>query len=165
MPFGTGDKAPTVQIERLQDNDAIGVRVGDGRMVTDVYLNLRADGRKMLRNSCNMIDGWEPDAYLFAVTRPKGAKTDDPDSVVRYFVACGSYLRKDGKVVLDSLSKVYAVFAPGKKTQVHLEGQPVANVRFRTATKPDTVVLNGRSVGVLYDEAAHCIRVGTNVSE
>jgi len=164
LPLGPGDKEPTVHIERLRDNEAIGVRLSEAEVVTEVYLNLRADGRTMHRNSCNVIDGWETDAYLFAVTRPKRVKTDDPDAVVRYFVACGSYLRKDGRAVLDSLSKVYAVFTPGKKTQVHLEGQPVTNVRLRTATKPDLVVLNGENVGVLYDETAHCIRVGTKAS-
>ena len=159
-----GGKKPAVQIERLQDNDAIGVRLKEAETVTEVYLNLRADGRKMHRNSCNVIDGWETDAYLFAITRSKGARTDDPDAVVRYFVACGSYLRKDGKIVLDSLSKVYTVFTSGKKTDVHLEGQPLMNVRLRTSRKPDEVVLNGENVGVLYDDGARCIRVGTNAS-
>lgn len=119
------NQKPTAQIERLQDKDAIGVRLSDKEKVTDIYMNLRADGRKMHRNSCNVIDGWETDAYLFALTRPKGSRTDDPDAVERYFVACGSYLRKDGKVVLDSLSKVYAVFTPSQKTDVHLQGQPL----------------------------------------
>jgi len=114
LPLGSGDKEPQVQIERLKANDAIGVRLIEGGMVTDVYLNLRADGRKMHRNSCNIIDGWDTDAYMFAVTRPKGADKDDPDSVVRYFVACGSYLRRDGRVLLDSLSKVYTVFVPNE---------------------------------------------------
>ena len=114
LPLDSGDKEPAVQIERLKANDAIGVRLIEGEMVTDVYLNLRADGRKMHRNSCNVIDGWDTDAYMFAVTRPKGTDKNDPDSVVRYFVACGSYLRREGKVVLDSLSKVYTVFEPNK---------------------------------------------------
>ena len=114
LPLGSGDKESPVQIERLKANDAIGVRLSEGEMITDVYLNLRADGRKMHRNSCNIIDGWDTDAYMFAVTRPKGADKNDPDSVVRYFVACGSYLRRDGKVVLDSLSKVYTVFVPNE---------------------------------------------------
>ncbi len=112
LPLGPGDNEPKVQIERLKTNDAIGARLSEGEMVTDVYLNLQADGRKMHRNSCNIIDGWDTDAYMFAVTRPKGADKNDPDSVVRYFVACGSYLRRDGKVVLDSLSKIYTVFVP-----------------------------------------------------
>ena len=114
LPLGYGDKEPAVQIERLKADDAIGVRLIEGEMVTDVYLNLRADGRKMHRNSCNIIDGWDTDAYMFAVTRPKGTDKNDPDSAVRYFVACGSYLRRDDKVVLDSLSKVYTVFVPNE---------------------------------------------------
>jgi hypothetical protein len=114
LPLDNGDKEPKVQIERLKANDAIGVRLSEGEMVTDVYLNLRADGRKMHRNSCNIIDGWDTDAYMFAVTRPKRADQNNPDSVVRYFVACGSYLRRDGKVLLDSLSKIYTVIVPNK---------------------------------------------------
>ena len=39
---------------------------------------------------------------------------NDPDSVKRYFVACGSYLRRDGRVLLNSLSKVYKVFVPNE---------------------------------------------------
>ena len=164
LPCGAGGKAPAVQIERLQDKDAIGVRLSDTDTITDIYMNLRADGRKMHRNSCNVIAGWETDAYLFAVTRPIDAPADNPDAALRYFVACGSYLRKDGKVVLDSLSKVYTVFTPGKKTDVHLEGQPIMNVRLRTLTKPDEVVLNGINVRALYDEDGHCIQVGTHAS-
>ena len=164
LPCGAGGKAPAIQIEQLLDNDAIGVRLSDAETVTEIYMNLQADGRKMHRNSCNVINGWETDAYLFAVTRPKGTPRNDPDSMVRYFVACGSYLRKDGKVVLDSLSKVYAVFTPGKKTQVHLEGQPITNVRLRTATEPNEIILNGENTEALYDETAQCIRVGTHAS-
>jgi hypothetical protein len=163
FPLDPGSDKPAVQIERLKANEAIGVRLSQGNMLTDVYLNLRADGRKMHRNSCNVIDGWDTDAYIFAVTRPKDADENDPDSVVRYFVACGSYLRKNGKVVLDSLSKVDAVFVPGRQTQVQLEGQPVMNVFLRVAAKPDAVVLNGRNAKVLYDETAQTIHLGTNL--
>ena len=165
LPLGPGDKEPQMQIERLKANDAIGVRLIEGEMITDVYLNLRADGRKMHRNSCNVIDGWDTDAYMFAVTRPKEADKNAPDSVVRYFVACGSYLRRDGKVVLDSLSKVYTVFVPGREMQVHLEGQPVTNVLLRAASEPQKVNFNGKNVKVLYNQTSQAIRVGTNVSK
>jgi hypothetical protein len=99
---------------------------------------------------------------MFALTRSKDADQNDPDSVVRYFVACGSYLRKNGKVVLDSLSKVDTVFVPGRQTQVLLEGQPVMNVFLRAAAKPDAVVFNGRNVKVFYNEMAHVVRLSTN---
>ena len=165
FPLEPGSEEPAVQVERLKANEAIGVRLSDGKMLTDVYLNLRADGRKMHRNSCNVIDGWDTDAYIFSVTRPKDADGNDPDSVVRYFVACGSYLRKNGKVVLDSLSKVDTVFVPGRQTQVQLEGQPLTNVFLRAAAKPDKVVLNGRSVKVLYDETARAVHLGKNLTK
>lgn len=163
FPLEPGSSEPSAKVELLKANEAIGVRVSQGDNVTDIYLNLRADGRKMHRNSCNVIDGWETDAYMFAVTRPKDADQNDTDSVVRYFVVCGSYLRKDSKVVLDSLSKVYSVFVPGRQTQVWLEGQPVTNVFLRAAAKPDTVVFNGRNAEVFYDEMAHVIRLSTNL--
>ena len=147
FPLEPGGDKPAVQVERLKANEAIGVRVTHGNMVTDIYLNLRADGRKMHRNSCNIIDGWDTDAYLFAVTRPKDADQNDPDLVDRYFVACGSYLRKDGNVVLDSLSKVYTVFTPGRQMQVQLEGQPVMNVFLRALTKPRNVSAQKKNSG------------------
>jgi hypothetical protein len=119
----------------------------------------------MHRNSCNIIDGWDTDAYLFAFTRPKEADKNNPDSVTRYFVASGSYLRKNGKVALDSLSKVYTVFVSGRNMQVHLEGKPMTNVRFRAIAKPESLVLNGRKVKVIYDQTARCVRVATRSVE
>ncbi|MHC4282204.1 MAG: hypothetical protein ACYSWZ_04425 [Planctomycetota bacterium] len=139
--------------ETLQGKEMIGVRIHEDKLTTDVYLNLQADGRKMHRNSCNIINGWDTDAYLLAITRPKGTDENDPDSVVRYFVACGSYLRKNDKVILDSLSKVYTVFTAGKpEMQVALQGQPIVRARLRTAVKPGKIMLNGKSVNVTYDK-------------
>jgi len=163
FPLEPGGEEPATKVELLKANEAIGVRVSQGNMVTDVYLNLRADGRKMHRNSCNVIDGWDTDAYLFAVTRPKGTDENDPDSAFRYFVACGSYLRKNGKVMLDSLSKVDTVFMPGRQTKVWLEGQPVTNIFLRAPSKPENVILNGRNVNVLYNETNRTVRLGTNL--
>jgi hypothetical protein len=123
-----------------------------------VYLNLRADGRKMHRNSCNTINGWETDAYLFAVTRPIDADPGDADKAQRYFVACGSYLRRDGKVVLDSLSKVYAVFTCGKpEMEIALEGQPVIRASLRAAKRPRRVKLNGRATDAAYDRSGKTV--------
>jgi hypothetical protein len=149
------------KLECLEGKEAIGVRVHQGGNVTDIYLNLRADGRKMHRNSCNVIDGWDTDAYLFAVTRREDVNKDDPDLVETYFVACGSYLRKNGKIVLDSLSKIYAMFTYGTEQMlIKLEGQPMMNVSLRTVKKPKKVVVNGNEVEARYDEAAHTIRIG-----
>jgi len=101
-PRQPGDEIPSLQL--LQGSDALGIRIQRAKSVTDVYLNLQADGRRMHVNSNNTIAGWETDAYLLAWTRPT-ADSDDPAAVIRFFVACGSYLRRSGKVYLDSLSK------------------------------------------------------------
>ena len=72
---------------------------------------------------------------------------------MRYFVACGSYLRKNGKVVLNSLSKVYTVFTAGKpEMEVALQGQPIVRASLRTVERPHRIKLNGKSVNVPYDE-------------
>ena len=41
----------------------------------------------------------------------------------RYFVSGAGYLRRGGRVLLDSLSKVDAVWQPGSRTEVFIHGQ------------------------------------------
>jgi hypothetical protein len=114
-------------IQPLSGTDAVGVRIQNGNQVTDVYLNLQADGRRMHLNSNNTIDGWETDAYLLAWTRPSD-RPDDPSAVTRFFVSCGSYVRREGKAYLDSLSKVFAVWEPGKPPRSQVLGQKQRSV-------------------------------------
>ena len=159
LPMGEAGEEDLPRLERLQGPEMIGVRIHENEMITDVYLNLRADGRRMHRNSNNIFHGWETDAYLMAVTRPADSDENDPDLVERYFVACGSYLRKGGKVILDSLSKVYTVFTNGKpEMEVCLQGQPLMEVAFRSTQKPQTAKLNGKPVDLDYDEARKSVR-------
>ena len=147
------------RLELLEEKKAVGVRIYEADRVTDVWLNLEADGRKMHRNSCNTIGGWETDAYLFGVTRLRDAD-GDPDSVLRYFVAGGSYLRKDGKVVLDSLSKVFTVFAVGESgMEVAIEGQPIINATLRAVKKPGTLKVNGVNAKLEYDRETQSVVV------
>ncbi|MBV9443542.1 MAG: heparinase II/III-family protein, partial [Acidobacteriaceae bacterium] len=107
---------------------ALGVRVITTETVSDIYLNLNADGRRMHLNSSNTIGGWDTDAYLFAWTRPVPAG-DDPRMATRLFISCGSYLRNSGAVCLDSLSKVDAIWDPKKPRQGQVSGQPVRKVK------------------------------------
>ena len=88
----------------------LGVRIERNGFLTDVVLNLQADGRRMHLNSNNNISGWETDAYLLAWTRP-AIREDDPNAVTRLFVSCASYLRRSGKVYFQSLVKKSAVWA------------------------------------------------------
>jgi hypothetical protein len=100
----------------------------------------------MHRNSNKTIHGWDTDAYLFGTTRPVGSP-DEPDSISRCFVTCGSYLRKNGKVILDSLSKLYSVFATEEgRLDIALQGQPIINCEIRTKTKPVKTTVNGKVI-------------------
>ena len=112
--------------------------------MTDLYLNLLADGRLMHRNSNITINGWETDAYLTSVTYTEGADQTNPDNMLSYFVAKGSYLNKNDKVFLSTLSKVFThVVYENDKMQVQLDGQPLMHVNVRAAKKPSKLVLNG----------------------
>jgi hypothetical protein len=160
VPMPNGQHAAMPGIEPMTAANALGVRLRDGRTVTDVWLNLMADGRRMHRNSNNIIDGWDTDAYLFALTRPVDADGSDPDSLTRCFVACGSYLRKDGKVMLHSLSKVNAVFTcGGPEMKIALHGQPITRASLRATAKPYAVSLNGRPLDPVYDAGNNMIAV------
>ncbi|MBE0537952.1 MAG: heparinase II/III family protein [Phycisphaerae bacterium] len=150
LPVRAG-RAPA-RIERLKGSDALGIRIHEGDSVTDVWLNMQADGRKMHRNSCNIIAGWETDAYLFALTYEKGANVGT-DDVRRCFVGCGSYLRRDGAVLLDSLSKVFATFTVGRSNmEVVMAGQSLVRARMGCERRPDSLAINGRPAAVQWDE-------------
>ena len=99
------------QLERLRGNDWIGVRVRQAARTTDVYLNLRADGRIMHRNSHAAFEGWETDALLTVV---------DQAAAPRFLLAHGSYLRRDGQSYFESLKKEFVarpLTEPAKERQ------------------------------------------------
>jgi DNA-binding LacI/PurR family transcriptional regulator len=66
-----------------------------------------------------------------------------------------SYLCRDGKLVLDSLSKVYlCAMKDDGMLDVQLQGQPVINALLRAPKKPTKVHLNGQSVEPTYNRDA-----------
>lgn len=162
LPVTEGVALP--KIERLKGLEHIGVRVRQKRTVTDIYLNLEADGRVRHRNA-NLVmpNGWETDAYLFALSYPEDADPNDPDAITRTMVIDGSYLRRQGKVVVDSLSKVYLTMTRNEANfDVLLQGQPVINALLRVATKPASVSLNRQPVETSYDSKQQMITVRVN---
>ncbi len=152
------DDAPLPKIERFRTLEVNGVRLTQNGTVTEVTLNLLADGSIRHRNANLVHNGWETDAYLTVMTWPEGADLADPDAAARIFVADGSYLRRDGKVVLDSLSKVY--LSATKKDgalDVILQGQPVINALLRAPTKPAEIRLNEKFVSPRHDAEAKTV--------
>jgi len=104
------------KMERREGKNWIGVRTRSNGMVTDLYVNLLADGSLMHANSWINADGWETDAYMFSVTYPEG---QDPAKSKDLFVGYGSILRRDGKVHFSSLSKLFML---RKGDEVVVEG-------------------------------------------
>lgn len=129
------------KIERLQGNDMIGVRITQNKEVTDIYVNLQADGRVMHRNSHNIIDGWETDAYLLSFTYKEG---ENSSKFSRCFVANGSYVRKEGYPVISSLSKVFMNMETNKGVaNVILQGQPIIKLHLLPQGKVSKLIVNG----------------------
>lgn len=158
LPLDNPADKPDIKLELLEGDEMLGVRISNGTELTEVFLNLRADGRRMHRNSNKTIQGWDTDAYLFALTRPADSP-DDPDSITRSFIACGSYLRKNDKTLIDSLSKVYSVFETKESTMnVTLQAQPITNCRIRAKKKPKTTTLNGQNTTVNWDNLTNTMK-------
>jgi hypothetical protein len=133
-------------IERLEGTGFIGVRITQAGKTTDVYFNLLADGRLMHRNSNNVINGWETDAYIMAVSYPE-KQAAIPANATEYFISNGSYLRKDDKIILHSLSKVFMhAKTTGNVPEVILQGQPVMHVNLLLKDKPSQLLLNNRKL-------------------
>ena len=140
----------------------VGVQIEHANKITNVYMNLRADGRRMHRNSNNTVDGWDTDAYLFGFTRAKGAPSS-LESIERAFVICGSYLRNDKNVLLDSLSKVYSVFSyKNDEMNVVLQGQPLLNCSIYSPDQSLPIRLNGEVVKPLWNSIGPCFRLSQN---
>lgn len=97
-------------IERRSGENWIGLRITRGETVTDVYINLLADGSLMHCNSWINPDGWNTDAYILALTYPDQAalKAGKPS---RRTVIYGSSLRDpSGNTLHSTLSKVNRVW-------------------------------------------------------
>ena len=134
-------------IERLHNETMNGVKITQDGKTTELYLNLMADGHIMHLNSINNFNGWETDAYLFGITYPTGKKEVSPNDVSDYFMAYGSYIRKDGQTICNSLSKFYMIARKnGDNIDMILQGQPLINASFYAEKKPASFILNHKAV-------------------
>ncbi len=158
VPQPADPAGPAPKLELLRGEDWLGVRVQSEQQITEVYLNLRADGRRMHFNSNHTIEGWETDAYLLALTRPARSATATPENVIRYFVSAGSYLRREGQVVLHAVSKANAIIQPGAKMQVLIEGQKRLEPTLFSPRKPATLLVNGQPAQFDHQPGQHTIR-------
>lgn len=157
LPVSAGRNIP--RINSLQGKDAIGIRVTGGDCITELYFNLQSDGRRMHLNSNNVIAGWETDAYILGFTRRIAASEASAETVERYFAAGCSYLRRDGRIIIDCLSKLTAILQPGPIFKVLLQGQGNLVARFAAPSRPESVEVNGSSTRFGFDAATQTVEV------
>lgn len=116
----TGNPMPNTSITPLSGSEWMGAQINQWKL----YVNIRADGRRMHRNSNLTIDGWETDAFLFAV------------NPTQTLIIGGSYLRSPDKtIVFNSLSKGNAYLHNGR---IHVQGPSGTHVRVQQATHVTT---------------------------
>jgi hypothetical protein len=133
------------KMERIEGKNWIGLRIRNSGMITDLIINQLADGRLMHSNSWISAEGWETDAYMFAVQYPETAK---PEQAATYFLGYGSALRRGDISYFGSLSKLFVI---RKGNELQLEGQPLINATFYAPAKPTVLKVNGKNAKIDFD--------------
>ena len=132
------------KFEVLKGEDYLGIRMQTQEGVEELYLNLRAistPGTISLQ-----IGNWTTDAYLLHFKRT----TTDDQSVQRFFMADGSYLRYQGRSIIESLSKLTACWSPGDPLEIFSDSTS-ARLQMAAEHLPRSVKWNGQPVPVQYD--------------
>jgi hypothetical protein len=133
------------KFEVLQQKDYIGVRMRTPDAVEECYLNLRAietPGTVSIQ-----VEDWVTDAYLLHF---KHAISGD-QSVQRFFVGNGSYVRHKGRSIIESLSKLTACWSPGDSLEIFSNGAS-SSIQVAAKHSPASVQWNGRRAVAKYDE-------------
>jgi oligo-alginate lyase len=96
--------------------------------------------------ACINAGEFTTDAYLLHVRRTAPASRPD-----RYFVADGSYLRRGGQSLMESLSKRTVCWAPAESLEIFSDDQ-AAPLEIGTAQRPRSIYLNGQTASAAYDD-------------
>ena len=133
------------KFELLQEDDYIGVRMRTSDAVEECYLNLRSiatPGTVGIR-----VGNWTTDAYLLHLKRP----TAGNQSVQRFFLGDGSYLRDKEQSLIESLSKLTICWSPGDPGEIFSDGAS-SSIQIAAEHMLGIVRWNGRPVTAKYDQ-------------
>jgi hypothetical protein len=144
------DNLPVV--ERFKGKDYLGVRITQNGETTEVFFNLLADGRIKHRNSLINMNGWETDAYLAAMTFKEGDDFSKADNIRDLFMTHGSYLRRDGQVLIHALSKYTAEIENfGQSPKMIFQGQQGVSLGVYNKSSAKSIMVNDGKVDGYYD--------------
>jgi len=136
------DAVPKFEI--LEGQGYLGVRMRTTAAVEELYLNLRAvrsPGTQDIH-----VGDWVTDAYLVHFKR---ALSGD-QSIQRFFVSDGSYLRYQGQSVMESLSKLNACWAQDSALEIFSD-KDSALIQIAAESSPQSIKWNNRPVSGQYD--------------
>lgn len=97
-----GEKGDT-EITHISGKNADGVQIRRGEKTRQIWFNHMADGHIMHDNSNAVIAGYDTDAYMLMTTK----RGDDPCEAL---CICGSYLRKEGRVLFSDFVKKTGIY-------------------------------------------------------
>ncbi len=139
------------QFEILNKENYLGVRIQTADAIEELYLDLRAV------RSPDTIDirvgDWVTDAYLLHFKH--AASGGQP---VRFFLGDGSYLRYQGRSVIESLSKLTACWAPGDSLEIFSD-KTSASVQIAADAPPRSVKWNNQPVAARFDNQSRLVSI------
>jgi len=147
------------KVERFDGKDFQGARITQNGRVSEIYLNLLADGRIMHRNSIINMNGWDTDSYLMVLTFPEGADRSKPENLKQLFIGSGSYLRRNGKPIIHALSKFFTVVDfEGNNKNLQFQGQTCAKVSMFMEKNSGSITVNGEKQHSTYDSSLKMVK-------
>jgi hypothetical protein len=133
------------KFEVVKEKDYVGVRMRTSDTVEECYLNLRAlNDPGTIRIQ---IEDWVTDAYLLHLKRG----VSGTQSVQRFFMGNGSYLRNKDRSLFESLSKLTACWSATDSLDVFSDGAS-NSIQIGADNAPANAQWNSRRVSAKYDE-------------
>lgn len=147
-------------ITKDEGKDYLKVSITQKGETTVVYFNLLADGRLKHRNSLINIEGWETDAYLTVLKFKEGADKTKIQNVKELFIGHGSYLRRNGQVLIHSLSKYTALVEDfGNTPNLIFQGQPNATINLYSPISLKSIKTNNVNKNADYDVSKKLVQI------
>ncbi len=151
------------KVERFEGKDYIGVLITQNGETTEIYLNLLADGSIKHRNSIINMKGWETDAYLMALSFPKGTDRSKIDNIGDLFLMHGSFARRDGQVLLHALSKYTSLVEGfGHSSNLIFNGQKRVHFQLYSRSPSSTIMINSEKIKGEYDPKMKLTKIKIN---
>ncbi len=142
------DAVPNFEIQK--NENYLGIKFQTSDAVEELYLDLHA---VRTPNTTDLrIGDWVTDAYLLHFKR---ALTGD-QPVRRFFVGNGSYLRYQGRSMIESLSKMTACWAPDNDLEV-FSNNASPRIQIAAENAPRTVKWNNQPLPVKFDSQSKLV--------